>query len=140
MLPRVLRSPFIPMILFLFVILGFVLSSIGSTTSIRIFFGIILVFVILWVIFIQIHNRQNPDHPINSWGIIPPEFREMDEGQQWITFKACRSVYIYYTFALPVAAVVCFIFSSHHLVPLLCIGALGLGQYLVYWLTIRKFS
>ncbi|MCC2353242.1 hypothetical protein OCD85_17290 [Bacillus pacificus] len=67
--------------------------------------------------------------------IVPPEFREMDEGQQWVTFKACRNVYIYYTFAIPVTVLICFIFSQNNLVPLLSIGVLGIGQYIVYWLT-----
>lgn len=89
----------------------------------------------LWLILTRIYNRKNPHDKIRLFGFIPSEFREIDEGQQWVTYKACRNVYIYYSIALPVTAGICFLFSQHNFVPLLCIGLLGAGQYIVYWLT-----
>jgi hypothetical protein len=94
----------------------------------------------LWITLIHLYNRKNPQHPVKAWGFIPSEFQEMDEGHQWVTFKACRNVYIYYTFALPLVAGVCFVFAEFKLIPLFSIGALGLGQYIVYWLTIKKLN
>lgn len=89
----------------------------------------------LWFILTKLYNRKNPDDKIKLFGFIPSEFREIDEGQQWVTYKACRNVYIYYSFALPVTAGICFLFSYNILAPLMCIGVLGVGQYIVYWLT-----
>jgi hypothetical protein len=144
MLQRILRSPFIPMILFLLIIVFLVLSLMGSQTNqqqlARLPFWILMFLTFLWSILIRVHNRRYPENRINALGFIPSEFREVDEGQQWVTFRACRNVYIYYTFALPVVAGACFLFSHYDYVPLLSIGILGMGQYIVYWLTIRKLN
>jgi len=106
----------------------------------RMVFLALIAITLCWTVLAQLHNRKHPHDRINSLGLIPPEFQETDEGQQWITFKACRNVYVYYTYALPVIAGICFLFSTSRFIPLLSIGALGLGQYLVYWLTIRKLN
>lgn len=123
-------------------LIAYLLLPLMNTQSeqIRLFYKGMLIFVTLWRILLYLYNRKNPENKvksfgINSFGVIPPEFREMDEGQQWVTFKACRNVYIYYSFALPVTALICFVFSHNNLVPLLSIGVLGIGQYIVYWLT-----
>lgn len=136
MLNHILRSPFFPMSL-LVCITAFLLLSLMNTQVFlaRLCFGILIFFTFGWSLLIRIYNRNNPKNRIKSMSIVPPEFRDIDEGQQWVTFKACRNVYIYYTFAIPVTAFICFIFSQNHLVPLLSIGVLGIGQYIVYWLT-----
>ncbi|HZG83722.1 hypothetical protein [Paenibacillus sp.] len=143
MLQRILRSPLVPMFYFL-LMTGFLVLSLAGTESesplIRYSFLLFALLALAWIALIFLHNRNQPRHPVKAWGLIPPELREMDEGQQWITFKACRNVYIYYTVALPLAAGACFVLAGHRIAPLICIGVLGLGQYLVYWLTIRKFN
>ena len=118
-------------------ITAFLLLSLMNTQVFlaKLCFGILIFFTFGWSLFINLYNRRNPKNKIKSMSIVPPEFREMDEGQQWVTFKACRNVYIYYTFAIPVTVLICFIFSQNNLVPLLSIGVLGIGQYIVYWLT-----
>lgn len=144
MLPNILRSPFVPMTL-LVLIMTFLILSLSGPDSVQqglarySFLGFTCL-LFLWISLIRLNNRKNPQNRIHSWGVIPPEFREMDEGQQWVTFKACRNVYIYYTYALPAAALFCFVFFKWPIAPLLAIGVLGLGQYLVYWLTIRKLN
>ncbi|WP_263704056.1 hypothetical protein [Bacillus thuringiensis] len=136
MLNHILRSPFFPMSLLVFITAFLLLSLMNTQVFLaRLCFGILIFFTFGWCLFINLYNRKNPKNKIKSMSIVPPEFREMDEGQQWVTFKACRNVYIYYTFAIPVTVLICFIFSQNNLVPLLSIGVLGIGQYIVYWLT-----
>lgn len=136
MLNHILRSPFFPMSLLVFITAFLLLSLMNTQVFLaKLCFGILIFFTFGWSLFIKFYNRRNPKNKIKSMSIVPPEFREMDEGQQWVTFKACRNVYIYYTFAIPVTVLICFIFSQNNLVPLLSIGVLGIGQYIVYWLT-----
>ncbi|ALC92909.1 hypothetical protein AM500_19415 [Bacillus sp. FJAT-18017] len=143
MIQRIVRSPFVPMFIFVILIAFLILSVVSSESGnaiVRFIFLLLVAFTLLWTALIQLHNRRNPNAPVKALGIIPPEFLEMDEGHQWITYKACKNVYIYYSFALPVIAVINFILSGYIVVPLLSIGILGLGQYIVYWLTIRKLN
>ncbi len=136
MLKHILRSPFIPMSLFGLIVLLFVLSLMNTqVVLVRLCLAILMLLTFLWFVLIKVYNRRNADNKIEAFGLIPPEFCEMDEGQQWVTYKACRNVYIYYSFALPVTAGIIFLFSDHVLVPLICIGVLGVGQYTVYWFT-----
>lgn len=136
MLKHILRSPFIPMSLFVLIIAFLLLSLTNTLVGLaRLCFGILVLCTFLWLTLIKLYNRKNPNNKIKPLGLIPPEFREMDEGQQWVTYKACRNVYIYYSFGLPITAGICFLFSNHNLAPLISIGLLGVGQYIVYWLT-----
>ncbi|PEZ09403.1 hypothetical protein CN326_02230 [Bacillus sp. AFS018417] len=136
MMKQVLRAPLMGASIFVLII-AFLLFSLMNTQVIlaRLCFGILVTVTFLWVILTKFYNRKNHDDKIRLFGFIPSEFREIDEGQQWVTYKACRNVYIYYSIALPVTAGICFLFSQHNFVPLLCIGVLGAGQYIVYWLT-----
>ncbi|MED4534153.1 hypothetical protein [Metabacillus fastidiosus] len=136
MMKSILKSPLTGASLFVLVI-ALLLFSLTNTqvTLARLCFGILVMFTFLWFVLIKLYNQKNPNDRIKLFGFIPSEFREIDEGQQWVTYKACRNVYIYYTFALPTAAGICFFFSHNILAPLMCIGGLGLGQYIVYWLT-----
>lgn len=133
---HILRSPLVGASL-LVLIIAFLLFSLMDTQVVlaRFCFGVLVMFTFLWFILTKRYNRNNPDDKIKLFGLTPSEFREIDEGQQWVTYKACRNVYIYYGFALPITAGVCFLFSHNTLIPLICIGFLGLGQYIVYWLT-----
>lgn len=86
------------------------------------------------------HNRKYPNDRIHIFGLIPAEFREVDEGQQWITYKACRNVYINYSICLPLAAGFSILLPAYSSNASIVLGALGLGQYIGYGLTIRKFN
>ena len=118
-------------------IIAFLLFSLMDTQVVmaRLCFGILVMFTFLWSLLTKLYNRKNPDDKIRLLGFTPSEFREIDEGQQWVTYKACRNVYIYYSVALPITAGICFLFSHNLFIPLMCIGVLGIGQYIVYWLT-----
>jgi hypothetical protein len=143
MLPKMLRSPFIPMFSYLLII-GFLLISMIESQNhqslVRVSLLILTAFSIIWVSLILFNNRKHPENKIKYWGVIPPEFQEVDEGQQWVTYKACRSVYIYYSFALPLIVGLCFALSDIKFMPILLMGVLGIGQYFVYWISIRKLN
>jgi len=89
---------------------------------------------------VRTYNRKNPKDRINVWALVPFEIREIDEGQQWISFKACRNVYIYYGCGLPLAAVTLLLIPSNAVSTFITFGLLGLGQFLVYGLTMWKYS
>ncbi|MCM3764479.1 hypothetical protein [Neobacillus niacini] len=138
MLKTILRSPIFPIILLIFIIASLVLQLNTQPLLGRICSWTAFIFALIWTILIKRQNNKDPKGSIKLSGFIPYEFREMDEGQQWVTFKACRNVYIYYSLAIPIAAFICFIFSKYIFVPLLSIGALGVGQYIVYWMTTSR--
>ena len=138
MLRAILLSPLFPMILLILVTVNLVLfhmdthDLLGKLTA---WIALILAFV--WQILIKWHNSKNPKKIIKL-NSTPHEFREMDEGQQWVTFKACRNVYIYYSFAIPFTLLICLFFAATIFVPIISIGVLGLGQYIVYWTTTHR--
>ncbi|MFD0712978.1 hypothetical protein [Paenibacillus sp. GCM10027626] len=146
MLTRIMRSPLLSTTLFLGTLglsylLKLMLSGELSFTEGRIYCAIFFVpLSALWVILVSIYNRRNPKDRINVWAVTPFEIREVDEGQQWITFKACRNVYIYYSCGLPVAAVTIILIPPNAVYTLITFGLFGLGQFLVYSLTMWKYS
>ncbi|MFM1652285.1 hypothetical protein ACI7RC_09305 [Brevibacillus sp. B_LB10_24] len=143
MLPRLVRSPFIPLVMFVGLI-GFVftVAEDARAQSSLVFFAALLLAAVflLWVILVLQHNKKHPRQKVSLNSLLPPELREMDEGERWITFNACRNVYIYYTFALPISTSFCILFPDFPYLALSLIGVLGVGQYIVYWLTIRKLN
>ena len=146
MLTRIMRSPLLSTTLFLgilglFYLLKIMLSGELSSTMGRIYCAIFFVpLSALWVMLVSTYNRRNPKDRINVWAVIPFELREVDEGQQWITFKACRNVYIYYSYCLPIAAGTVILIPPNSVHTLIIFGLLGLGQFLVYGLTNWKYS
>jgi len=70
--------------------------------------------------------------------------KEMDEGQQWVTYRACRNVYIFFTIGIPLGIFICafgiLIPSKSMLLPVTVLFMLGLGQIITYWVTTRKYS
>ena len=145
MLSRILRSPLVPMSFLFIVVLAFYviqqnreghLNSAGSS----ILTIVMVVLLVIWFTLVSLHNRKNPRDKINMLGLIPMEFRESDEGQQWITYKACRNVYIYYNAAVPFAIVLNVLSPWASSNGLFLLAALGFGQYIVYGLTISKLN
>lgn len=109
--------------------------------KIAILFGAIAVYVILLVTFsIQLkkHNRQNPSRKVSPFSIRPLEYLEQDEGMTYITRKAVQKVYTFITWALPILATFAIILPLPKLFIIYGILAVALGQYLIYYLEIRK--
>lgn len=146
MFAQVMRSPLLSAVLFLstlgmIYLLKLMLSGELSMTTGRIYCAIFAVPLgVTWVMLVRAYNRRNPKDRIHVWATVPFEIRSVDEGQQWISFKACRNVYIYYTSGLPIAVVTVLLLPSHAVYTLITFGLLGLGQFLVYSLTVRKYS
>ncbi|MGD6818610.1 hypothetical protein [Metabacillus sp. 84] len=88
---------------------------------------------------IPFYNRKNPENPIKP-SILPMEFREADEGQQWITFKATRKVYIFFASFIPVAIAVTAYLSHLPYMPVILLAVMGIAQYLIYWRELRRYS
>lgn len=143
-LEKLIRSPIVPMLLFILLVSFFAFSLYDPQDEkqilARIFLLLLAALTFTWYVLVKRFNKKNPENRLRSAGLVPSEFLDTDEGQQWITFKACRNVYIFFSVGLPIAAGACFLFSGFVLTPFIVIGVLGVGQYLVYWLTIRKLN
>jgi hypothetical protein len=111
-----------------------ILESLEGFPLKYIFIGI----VILWIILTYIYNHKNQEEKFNLFTLLPTEFREDDEGMKWITLRACKKVYIYYSFAIPLGIGLILYFSNWDITPFVVLIVLGLGQYLVYWMEIKK--
>lgn len=142
---KIVRSPLFSLFIWWYVIGAYYIvffSPFESSSEIRRFMLFLVLLVPILLILIQfLYNRQHPKDPITFIrGFLPWEFHEVDEGQKWITYNACRNVYIYYSIALPISIVLYALLRNIDNIPLLLIGLLGTGQYLVYWLTMRKLN
>ncbi|MCF6138462.1 hypothetical protein [Pseudalkalibacillus berkeleyi] len=140
MIERFLRSPF-TMSIFLMGIAVIYSKSIVLEQRDDFF----VIFSIFYVIFVTIYfgmmvyyNRKFPDRKIRIFTFIPYELKEEDEGHQYITYRACRKVYIYYYFAIPTAIVFVALFKGIELFPVIILTVLGIGQYFIFWSEIKK--
>ncbi|MBD1381424.1 hypothetical protein [Metabacillus arenae] len=142
MIERFLRSPFTMAVMLLGAACAYGVSiyTEESTQSLLYKSTIILFIAFYFVYFVLLYffNKKNPKRKIPYLTYRPYEFKEEDEGHQYITFRACRNVYIYYYFAIPAALILAAIFKDWAIAPFIIIVFLGIGQYLVYWLEIRK--
>ncbi|WP_227396253.1 hypothetical protein [Jeotgalibacillus aurantiacus] len=86
---------------------------------------------------IPIYNWRNPQNKIKPQ-ILPMELREEDEGMQWLTFKATRSVYVFYALAIPPSIAITAYFHEIIYIPVLILMLLGTVQYLIYWGFMRR--
>lgn len=137
---RFLRSPF-TMSVFLIGLAAIYSVSIVleqqnyMTTTIFIAYAF---FVIIYFGTMVYFNRKYPDRKIRILTFIPYELKEEDEGQQYITYRACRKVYIYYYFAIPAAIVAVALFRKAELLPVITLTVLGIGQYFIFWSEVKK--
>ncbi|HDX9591458.1 TPA: hypothetical protein ROX98_004563 [Bacillus pseudomycoides] len=142
MLERLLKSPLLHIITLAFI--GFIylqkeyptlLPSFLDSFNVPILFSFFLIF---WVILTFVFNSRYPNKKITFSQVIPIELREEDEGHRWITYRACRKVYIYYYFALPICIFLSIRFSYLTHLSIFLFILLGIGQYIIYWTEIRK--
>lgn len=104
-------------------------------------FGAIILYFVLLVIFmarLKKHNKENPAQKISPFAIRPPEYLEQDEGMTYITRKAVQKVYSFITFALPFLATLAIVLPIPRLLIIYGILAIAFGQYLIYYLEVRK--
>ncbi|GKW46753.1 hypothetical protein [Planococcus sp. NCCP-2050] len=105
-----------------------------------VFCSIILYFALLVIFMVRLkkHNKENPTQKISPLAIRPPEYLEQDEGMTYITRKAVQKVYSFITLALPFLATVAIVFPLPKLALIYGILAIAFGQYLIYYLEVRK--
>jgi len=103
-----------------------------------IFSLLVLIFTLVWFALIAKFNKKNPNKKISIFSIVPVEFREEDEGMQWLTNRACRKVYMFFYSALPLSFLLLFFLDDIKGLPVLIIIGLATGQYIIYWSEIRK--
>ena len=136
-LERLLRSPLV--MIAMLVYLGVVYVGVQEEWPYgKLFIPFFTLFIVYFGLML-IHNKKHPARKIKLLTYIPYELREEDEGMQWVTFKATRKVYIFYYFAIPIGIVLVTMF--HDIIPYFVIWllvALGVIQYLIYWMEMRK--
>ncbi|QTD39415.1 hypothetical protein [Sporosarcina sp. Te-1] len=100
MIKTIMRSPLI--IAFIPLSLGVVYIGVqeGWRYTMIIPFLYIL-FLILSIILVIVHNKRYPEDKMQLWTLVPYELREEDEGLQYYTYRATRKVYIFFAHALP---------------------------------------
>ncbi|MBP1157589.1 MULTISPECIES: hypothetical protein [unclassified Paenibacillus] len=85
------------------------------------------------------HNLRHPARKIPFFHYIPVEFREEDEGLQWVTYRACRKTYIFLYSAVPVGLVLIAFGRSIPIVPIAMLTLIGVVPLLFYWWELRKW-
>ncbi|TYR74185.1 hypothetical protein FZC79_15320 [Rossellomorea vietnamensis] len=95
--------------------------------------------ILIIIAVIPFYNRRNPEDKIKP-SIIPMELREEDEGMQWLTFKATRKVYIFYAFAIPLGIALTAYLNHLPYFSIILLAVMGMVQYLIYWLQMKKFQ
>ncbi|CEG23197.1 hypothetical protein BN1080_02144 [Planococcus massiliensis] len=105
-----------------------------------VFFSIIIYFAMLVIFMVRLkkHNKENPTQKISPLAIRPPEYLEQDEGMTYITRKAVQKVYSFITLALPLLATLVIFLPVPKLLIIYGILAIAFGQYLIYYLEVRK--
>ncbi|WP_226665234.1 hypothetical protein [Metabacillus litoralis] len=93
--------------------------------------------ILLLIAFIPIYNMRNPKNKVKA-SLIPMEFKEEDEGLQWITYKATRKVYIFFASFIPIAIALTAYLKDFPYFPIILLVAMGIVQYLIFWLELIK--
>ena len=86
------------------------------------------------------HNKKFPTHKISLFTIKPQEYMDDDELFQEVTRRATQKVYSFFSIALPAIAVFFMILPVPRVWIILGILSLSIAQYLIYFLTIRKYT
>ena len=137
--------------LFVFVLTGTVTNFVNDATSFSytiklealegfIIFLMIPVYLIMFIAFMSKLNKYNKEHPANKLSVWrrPIEYVEDDEAWQMITRKATQKVYTFFSWSLPLSAVIHLFVPTSRFLIILNIVILSLVQYLIYYFYVRK--
>ncbi|MET3505230.1 hypothetical protein [Halalkalibacter oceani] len=138
MIERTIRSPFF-MVAYTGLMLLFVYASFEQKSWVYPLGIVVLIVTVGLFLFLIVHNLRHPERRIKLISFIPYEFNEEDEGQQWVTNRACRKVYIFFYFAIPYSALLMVLFPFFPEVPLLILFLLASTQYTIYWYETRRY-
>ena len=97
-------------------------------------------FAAIWALLVIWHNRRSPERKIHLISFFPPEFREEDEGQQWMNYRVTRRVYMLYCSGIPLSILVTFLAADGKAAAIICLCLLGAVQQLMYWWELRKWE
>lgn|SRR5690625_2071768 len=137
MLEKILRSPF--MMMSILIMLGVVFVGVSEGWPIQTYYLPFIGLLVIYYSLLFYHNKQHPERKIKVFTLTPYELKEDDEGLQYITFRAMRKVYIFYSFAIPIGILLVFIFQWFiSYITIWILVALGVFQYFIYWWEIRK--
>lgn len=138
--------------LFVFGLTGAVTNFVNDATSFSytveleslegfILFLIIPVYLIMLIAFMSKLSKYNKEHPTNKlsiWRNRPLEYVEDDEAWQMITRNATQKVYTFFSWSLPLSAVIHLFVPTSRFLIILNIVILSFVQYLIYYFYVRK--
>ncbi|MDR6551828.1 hypothetical protein [Paenibacillus qinlingensis] len=96
--------------------------------------------VVIWTALVLFHNKRYPKRRIRLATFIPPEFREEDEGQQWINYKVTRRVYMLYYSAIPLLIGLVVLIPDGKAAAIGGLSLLGALQQILYWKGLRDWD
>ena len=102
--------------------------------------GVMTGYAACWFLLVLVHNRRRPDRAIRLITLMPPEFREEDEGQQWMNYRVTRRVYLLLCAAVPLGFAGIFLAPDGTAFSIALLTALGVAQQLMYWWELRKWE
>lgn len=111
--------------------------------SVGVVLGIAIIIFTIYLAFflarIAKHNKRFPDRKISTFTFKPQEYIEDDELFEEITKRATKKVYTYYTWTLPLLVGASLGGFWSRTTILFGILLLAMGQYWIYYRTMRKF-
>jgi hypothetical protein len=142
-LERLLRSPLINAVLFILLGAALMLMHYGEYVPkwlLLAMMTVIVVYAAVWTALVMFHNRRHPQRRIHLNSCIPPEYREEDEGQQWMNYRVTRRVYMLYYSAVPVLLALIVIFPDGKAAAIAGLSILAAAQQMMYWWELRKWE
>ena len=98
----------------------------------------LIIYLILFTLNIRKHNKRFPNQKMRVFTLKPQEYLEDDELFDEMTKRATKKVYSYYTWALPLFVGLSLGGSWSRTVILIGVLVIALGQYWIYYSTMRK--
>ncbi|QFT87949.1 hypothetical protein FIU87_04705 [Bacillus sp. THAF10] len=92
---------------------------------------------------VKIHNKQFPDRRYNIFSPDPQKeyFKQLDEGEKFLTYQASFSVFrkMTFVFCFALGGLLCYgSFVQFHIVPILLVGGLWLTMYIIHYQESKK--
>ena len=102
-------------------------------------FLLMVILLISFIVKVGKHNKRFPKRKISLFSFKPQEYMDDDELFQEVTRRATQKVYSFFSVALPVIAVFFMMLPIPRIWMIMSILLLSLGQYWIYYRTIRKY-
>ncbi|TSB48421.1 hypothetical protein [Alkalicoccobacillus porphyridii] len=139
MIEKMIRSPITQLFCVGMLMIWFYVLAKPFPTLVPIVLVILVGFLIAFLILMFIHNKRNPNRKVRFFTMTPYELLEDDEGQQWVTNRACRKVYVMYWYAIPLMGALMVSFPYFPEVPLILLFILAIIQYSIMYIEIKRY-